>query len=87
MQEKYCIIHRLYAMKTYWKLRCSSNFLASALDRGELSASRPGRFIPWERAPCTHWILGFVGLKSRSGRCGEEKNLGLTGIDPEISSS
>jgi hypothetical protein len=30
-------------------------FLTSALDRGELSVSRPGRFTPRERAPGTHW--------------------------------
>jgi len=28
--------------------------LTSALDGGEWSASRPGRFIPRERAPDTH---------------------------------
>jgi hypothetical protein len=26
----------------------------------EWSASRPGRFTPGERAPCTHWIGGWV---------------------------
>jgi hypothetical protein len=31
-------------------------FLTSALDGGEWSASRPGRFIPRGRAPGTHWI-------------------------------
>jgi hypothetical protein len=33
-------------------------FLTSALDGGEFSASRPGRFTPGERAPGTHWIRG-----------------------------
>jgi hypothetical protein len=32
--------------------------LTSALDGGELSTSRPGRFTPRERAPGTHWIGG-----------------------------
>jgi hypothetical protein len=35
-------------------------FLTSALVRGERSASRPGRFIPGERAHGTHWIGGWV---------------------------
>jgi len=33
--------------------------LTSALDGGEWSASRPGRFTPRERAADTHWI-GWV---------------------------
>jgi hypothetical protein len=36
-------------------------FLTSALDGGEWSASRPGRFTPGERALSTHWIGGWVG--------------------------
>jgi hypothetical protein len=35
-------------------------FLTSALVGGEWSASRPGRFIPTERVPGTHWIGGWV---------------------------
>jgi hypothetical protein len=35
-------------------------FLTSALDRGEWSASRSGRFTPGERASVTHWIGGWV---------------------------
>jgi hypothetical protein len=38
--------------------------LTSALDRGEWSASRPGRFIPRERVPGTHWIGGSVGPRA-----------------------
>jgi len=34
--------------------------LTSALDKGEWSASRPGRFTSRERAPGTHWIGGWV---------------------------
>jgi hypothetical protein len=44
-------------------------------------ASRPGQFIPKERALGTHWIgdrrLG--GPQRRSGRRGEEKSLASTG--------
>jgi hypothetical protein len=36
-------------------------FLTSALDEGEWSASRPGRFTPGERFLGTHWIGGLVG--------------------------
>jgi hypothetical protein len=38
--------------------------LTSALDGGEWSASRPGRFTPRERAPGTHWIGGRVGPRA-----------------------
>jgi hypothetical protein len=31
---------------------------------GVWSAVRPGRFIPWERAPGTHWIGGWVGPRA-----------------------
>jgi hypothetical protein len=35
-------------------------FLTLALTGGEWSASGPCRFTPRERAPCTHWIGGWV---------------------------
>jgi hypothetical protein len=35
-------------------------FLTSSLAGGEWSASRPGRFIPGDRAPSTHWVGGWV---------------------------
>jgi hypothetical protein len=38
--------------------------LTLALDGGEWSASRPGRFTPRERAPGTHWIGGWVGHRA-----------------------
>jgi hypothetical protein len=38
-------------------------FLTSALDRGEWSDSRPGRFTPGKTAPVIHWIEGWVGHK------------------------
>jgi hypothetical protein len=34
-----------------------------ALDGGEWSASRPGRFIPGEGAPGTHWVGDWVGSR------------------------
>jgi hypothetical protein len=42
----------------------STHSLTSALDGGEWSASRPGRFTPTERAPGTHWIGGWVGPRA-----------------------
>jgi hypothetical protein len=41
----------------------TTHSLTSALDRGEWSASRPGRFTPRERVPGTHWIGGWVGCR------------------------
>jgi hypothetical protein len=39
-------------------------FLTSALVGGEWSASRPGRFTSWERAPGTRWVGGWVAPSS-----------------------
>jgi hypothetical protein len=38
--------------------------LTSSLDGSGWSASRPGRFIPREGAPATHWIGGWVGPRA-----------------------
>jgi hypothetical protein len=54
-------------------------FFTSALDRGEWSALCPSHFSPEERAPGTHEGMG--GPQRNSGRCGEEKNLALPGIE------
>jgi hypothetical protein len=42
----------------------STHTLASALDGGEWSASRSGRFTPRERTHCTHCIGGWVGPRA-----------------------
>jgi hypothetical protein len=42
----------------------STHSLTSALNGGEWSASRPGRFTSKERAPGTHWIGGWVGPRA-----------------------
>jgi hypothetical protein len=48
-------------MKMYWGLEVQFHaFLTSALDGGEWSASRPGRFTLRERAPGTHWTRGWM---------------------------
>jgi hypothetical protein len=42
----------------------STHSLTTALDGGEWSASRHGRFTPREGAPGTHWIVGWVGTRA-----------------------
>jgi len=42
-------------------------FLNSAIDGVEWSASRPGRFIRWERPPDTPWVGGWVSLRAGLG--------------------
>jgi hypothetical protein len=57
-------------------------FLTSALDGGEWSASRPGRYTPEERAPPLYPLARRLGgSQSGSGRCEEKKNLPLLGIE------
>jgi hypothetical protein len=52
-------------MKTYAKVDVQIHvFFTSGLFGGEWSASRPGRFIPGERAPGTHSIRGCVGPRT-----------------------
>jgi hypothetical protein len=61
-------------------------FLTSVLGVGEWSASRPGRFTPGEE-PQYPLDRRLGGPQSRSGRCGEEKNLlPLPGIETRLSS-
>jgi hypothetical protein len=49
-----------HAMKTYWGVEVQIHAFF-ALDGGEWSASRPGRFIARVIAFHTHWIGGCVG--------------------------
>jgi hypothetical protein len=52
-------------MKMYGGLQRKLHaFLPSALDVGEWSASRPGRFTLREKATGTHWIGGWVGPRA-----------------------
>jgi hypothetical protein len=49
-------------MKAYWGSgSIDPPIFTSALDGGEWSASRSGRFTPRERAPDTHWLGDWVG--------------------------
>jgi hypothetical protein len=49
---------------------------------GELHA--PAALLPGKEPPRTHWIGGWGGPESRSGRGGEEKN--VTGFIPKLQS-
>jgi hypothetical protein len=49
-------------MKAYWGLEVQIHtFFDLAVYGGEWSGSRPGHFIPTEKAPGTHWIGGWLG--------------------------
>jgi hypothetical protein len=51
----------------YWEsggIGPRAHSLTSTLDGGGWSASRLARFAPRERAPCTHWIGGWVGPRA-----------------------
>jgi hypothetical protein len=62
-------------MKAYWGAEVYLHaFLSSALDGGEWSALRPGRFTPREMAPCFPLNRRVGGPQSRSGRGGVKKN-------------
>jgi hypothetical protein len=64
-------------MKVYGGVDAWSHiFLISALAGGEWSASRPGRFIPGERALGSPWIGGWVD--PRAGLDDAEKRQFLT---------
>jgi hypothetical protein len=53
-------------MKAYWRSGgiSSTHSLTSALDGGECSASRPGRFTPREEAAGIHCIGGWMGPRA-----------------------
>jgi hypothetical protein len=57
-------------------------FLSSAPVWGEWSASRPGRFTPGERAPSTHWVGGWVNLRTGLDDVENRKSLALPGLEP-----
>jgi hypothetical protein len=56
-------------------------FLTSALVGNELSASRPSRFTPEERAPSTHWIGGLVDPRAGLDDVEKRKFLTLLGLE------
>jgi hypothetical protein len=69
-------------MKTYGRADIQIHvFLTAALVGGEWSASRLGHFTPGERAPCTHWIGGWVSPKTGSDDVGRRKIVPLPGLE------
>jgi hypothetical protein len=52
-----------------------------ALVGDEWSASRPGRFIPGERAPRTHWIGSWVSPRAGLDDVEKRKFLILPGLE------
>jgi hypothetical protein len=69
-------------MKAYGRVDVKIDiFLTSALVGGEWSTSRPGRFAPWERAPGTHWIGGWVDLRAGLDDVEKRKFLTLPGLE------
>jgi hypothetical protein len=57
-----------YAIKTYGGVDVDIHiFWTLAIVGGEWSGSRRCRFTPGERAPGTHWIGGWVGLRAGLG--------------------
>jgi hypothetical protein len=62
-------------------------FLMSALDGGEWSASRPGRFTPRERAAGTHSLWGWVGSGAGLDAVEQRQNLPLPVIEPRLFST
>jgi hypothetical protein len=55
--------------------------LTSSLVGGEWSASRPGRFIPGERARVTHCVEGWVGPRAGVDNVEKRKLLILPGLE------
>jgi hypothetical protein len=54
-----------HTMKTYGQVEVQFHtFLTLALDGGEWSDSCTSHFNPRERAPDTHWIVGWVGPRA-----------------------
>jgi hypothetical protein len=67
-------------MKTYGGVKVELHILlTTALVGGQWSASRNGRFTPWETAPRYPLDRRLGGPQNRSGRHGEEKILTPTG--------
>jgi hypothetical protein len=73
-------------MKTNGSGGIASPFLTSALDGGEWSASRPGRFAQGERAPDSNWIGGWMGPRAGLNAVEKRKSSAPQGIKPRPSS-
>jgi len=61
----------------------TQEFINSALDGGEWSASRPERSTPPERVAATHFIRGCVGPRiSLDARAKRKNFVSMPGIEP-----
>jgi hypothetical protein len=68
-------------MKVYWEwIYRPMFFLTSALVEDEWSVSRPGHFIPGVRAPCAHWIGGWMDPRAGLDDTEKWKFLTLPGL-------
>jgi hypothetical protein len=68
-------------METYGGVGIAPPFLTSTLGRGELSASRPGRFNPGEVATDTYWIGSWMGPRTGLEAVEKRKFLPLPGLE------
>jgi hypothetical protein len=59
--------------------------MISALDCGDRSDSRPGRFNPVKNTPGTHWIGGWVG--PRTGLDAVEKRKAFPCLESKLGCS
>jgi hypothetical protein len=64
----------------------AQTFLTSVLDRGEWSASCPGRFTQGEIAPVSHWTGDWVGPRASLDAVEKRNIFPLPGIEPWSSS-
>jgi hypothetical protein len=53
----------------------------STLVGSEWSASRPGHFIPEERIPGSHWIVGWMNPRTGLDDVKKRKFLTLSGLE------
>jgi len=74
-------------MKTYGGVEKQlRTFLTSALNAGDWSATRPGRFTAGERTAGIHWLGSRIGRRTGLDAEVKRKNLPLPGIESRSSS-
>jgi hypothetical protein len=81
-----CLTNEALCHEGIWGSRCIDPhfFLTSALAGGEQSDSCPGHFTPWERAPSTHWIGGWVDPRAGLDNVEKRKFFTLPGLGLEL---
>jgi hypothetical protein len=68
-------------VKAYGGWMYMSTFLDFGTSWSEWLTSRPGRFIPGERAPITNWIGGRVGPRAGLADMEKRKFFPLSGLE------